>query len=129
MRQAEYWREVERGRLEIEYGNDEIGTAFVVNNKNGNYEASSTTSSPVRQGEEGSDEDQVRADLLSESKWNLNDISRQPKSLLRHISGQVSGVTSPMLYLGMLYSSFCWHVEDHFLFSINYNHMGAPKTW
>ena len=42
---------------------------------------------------------------------------------------EVPGVTSPMVYLGMLFSWFAWHVEDHELHSINYLHTGAPKTW
>jgi histone demethylase JARID1 len=29
----------------------------------------------------------------------------------------------------MLFSAFCWHVEDHYLGSVNYLHAGAPKTW
>lgn len=41
----------------------------------------------------------------------------------------VAGVTSPMVYIGMLFSWFAWHVEDHELHSLNYLHTGAPKTW
>lgn len=26
------------------------------------------------------------------------------------------GVTEPMLYIGMLFSMFAWHVEDHYLY-------------
>ncbi|KAJ0883721.1 putative [histone H3]-lysine-36 demethylase [Helianthus annuus] len=39
------------------------------------------------------------------------------------------GVTEPMFYIGMLFSMFAWHVEDHYLHSINYHHCGAEKTW
>ena len=27
----------------------------------------------------------------------------------------IAGVSTPMLYIGQLFSSFAWHVEDHFL--------------
>ena len=41
----------------------------------------------------------------------------------------VPGVTDPMLYIGMLFSMFCWHKEDVNLYSMSYNHHGEPKTW
>ena len=34
-----------------------------------------------------------------------------------------------MLYFGMLFSMFCWHVEDNYMYSVSYLHEGAPKTW
>ena len=49
--------------------------------------------------------------------------------MLRHEPVCIPGVTDPMLYVGMLFSTFAWHVEDHNLYSINYHHQGAAKTW
>lgn len=51
------------------------------------------------------------------------------ESTLRLLETDVPGVTSPMLYMGMLFATFAWHVEDVYLYSINYQHLGAAKTW
>ncbi|KAF2600951.1 hypothetical protein F2Q68_00010979, partial [Brassica cretica] len=56
-------------------------------------------------------------------------VSTLPKSILRLLETSIPGVTEPMLYIGMLFSMFAWHVEDHYLYSINYQHCGASKTW
>ncbi|KAF8380738.1 hypothetical protein HHK36_028228 [Tetracentron sinense] len=100
--EKEFWHEIACGKTEtVEYACDVDGSAF--------------SSSPN--------------DQLGKSKWNLKTLSRLPKSILRFLDTAIPGVTDPMLYIGMLFSMFAWHVEDHYLYSINYHHCGASKTW
>ncbi|MED6222365.1 hypothetical protein PIB30_063618 [Stylosanthes scabra] len=112
--EGEYWRVVESPTEEIEvlYGADletgVFGSGFPRNSSN----VGST-----------SHEDYIK------SGWNLNNFARLPGSLLCYESGDISGVLVPWLYIGMCFSSFCWHVEDHHLYSLNYMHWGAPKMW
>lgn len=111
--EGEYWRMVEKPTEEIEvlYGADlETGT-FGSGFPN--------TGSQVA----GADEKYVR------SGWNLNNFPKLLGSVLSYESSDISGVLVPWLYIGMCFSSFCWHVEDHHLYSINYMHWGAPKMW
>ncbi len=61
--------------------------------------------------------------------WDLNWIAHKPGSPLRCLGAEIRGVTAPWVYCGMLFSSFCWHCEDHHLPSINYLHKGSPKVW
>lgn len=61
--------------------------------------------------------------------WNLNVLPLRKESLLRHVQNEISGVTVPWLYVGMMFSTFCWHCEDHYTYSANYQHLGATKTW
>lgn len=56
------------------------------------------------------------------SPWNLNNLPKLPGSMLRAVRENIAGVMVPWLYVGMLFSSFCWHVEDHCFYSINYLH-------
>ncbi|KAH0606127.1 uncharacterized protein H6S33_003788 [Morchella sextelata] len=65
----------------------------------------------------------------STDPWNLNNLPLHPESLFRHIKSDVSGMTVPWLYVGMCFSTFCWHNEDHYTYSSNYQHFGATKTW
>ncbi|KAG4134728.1 hypothetical protein ERO13_D08G175000v2 [Gossypium hirsutum] len=100
--EKEFWHEIACGKTEsVEYACDVEGSAF--------------SSSPN--------------DPLGTSKWNLKNLSRLPKSTLRLLETAIPGVSDPMLYIGMLFSMFAWHVEDHYLYSINYHHCGASKTW
>ncbi|KAG2660811.1 hypothetical protein PVAP13_1KG460900 [Panicum virgatum] len=100
--EEEFWHEIACGKMEsVEYACDIDGSAF--------------SSSPN--------------DQLGRSKWNLKRFSRLPNSMLRLLRAAVPGITDPMLYIGMLFSMFAWHVEDHYLYSINYHHCGASKTW
>ncbi|XP_016511421.2 LOW QUALITY PROTEIN: lysine-specific demethylase JMJ13 [Nicotiana tabacum] len=100
--EKEFWHEIACGKTEsVEYACDVDGSAF--------------SSSPN--------------DELGKCKWNMKRFSCLPKSTLRLLEKAIPGVTEPMLYIGMLFSMFAWHVEDHYLYSINYHHCGAAKTW
>ncbi|KAJ3154337.1 hypothetical protein HDU89_008405 [Geranomyces variabilis] len=63
------------------------------------------------------------------SGWNLNNMPTLPESLFCNIRNDISGMTIPWLYIGMVFSTFCWHTEDHYTYSINYLHWGETKTW
>ncbi|CAD6241795.1 unnamed protein product [Miscanthus lutarioriparius] len=112
--EGEYWRIVERPTEEIEvvYGADlETGT----------FGSGFPKFSP-----------EVKSDVehkYAESGWNLNNLPRLQGSVLSFEGGDISGVLVPWVYVGMCFSSFCWHVEDHHLYSLNYMHWGAPKMW
>jgi len=63
--------------------------------------------------------------------WDLRNLSLHADSVLCHLPGseRINGVSRPWLYLGSLFSSFCWHSEDQFLCSTSYLHEGATKVW
>ncbi|KAI8029099.1 Lysine-specific demethylase JMJ706 [Camellia lanceoleosa] len=99
--EREFWKEMARGKKgTVEYGVNVDGSAFSC----------------------------ALHDQLGRSKWNLKTLPHIPKSTLRLLETEISGITDPVLYIGMLFSMFAWHVEDHYLYSINYHHFGAPKT-
>lgn len=71
-----------------------------------------------------------RARPYVDHPWNLSNICAQADSLMQFPRiKEISGINVPWLYVGMKYSTFCWHYEDLMLYSINYNHWGKAKLW
>ncbi|XP_058722877.1 lysine-specific demethylase JMJ15-like [Vicia villosa] len=112
--EGEYWRIVEQPTDEVEvfYGADLETGVF----GSGFPKASSSLTKGY-------------PDQYALSGWNLNNFPRLPGSVLSFEGSDISGVLVPWLYVGMCFSSFCWHVEDHHLYSLNYLHWGDPKIW
>ena len=67
-------------------------------------------------------------DYYERCGWNLNNLPFWPGSVLRDMRAPVNGVNVPWLYRGQLFSTFCWHTEDNYMYSMNYHHAGAPKV-
>lgn len=108
--EQEFWRLVSSidDNVEVEYGADihctTHGSGFPTIEKNPN-------------------------DPYSTDPWNLNILPLHPESIFRYIKSDISGMTVPWVYVGMIFSTFCWHNEDHYAYSANYQHFGATKTW
>ncbi|XP_057791470.1 lysine-specific demethylase REF6 [Salvia miltiorrhiza] len=105
-----YWNAMVDKPLSVEYANDMPGSAFVAHKSGGGKK------------NEG-------AMTVGETEWNMRRLSRENLSLLRFMKEEIPGVTSPMVYVAMMFSWFAWHVEDHDLHSMNYLHLGSGKTW
>lgn len=68
-------------------------------------------------------------DKYMNHEFNLTQLPFARGSLLNHMSEKISGMTIPWLYIGALFSTFCWHLEDHYMLSANYCHLGDIKKW
>ncbi|XP_062203861.1 lysine-specific demethylase JMJ705-like [Phragmites australis] len=118
--EALFWGACAARPFNVEYGNDMPGSGFAAPEEldlylgNGGNAALPPAPAPRDVGE---------------TEWNMRLAPRARGSLLRAMGRDVAGVTTPMLYVAMLYSWFAWHVEDHELHSLNYLHFGKPKTW
>jgi len=130
-KEREYWRIVENGAewVHVQYGSDldvgKHGSGFPLNPQAKERGHLIRARHWIRQ------RNRRRKDKPSEymtsSGWNTNNLA--DSTFLHHLNESVAGVTRPMIYVGMLFSSFCWHTEDNYLYSINYLHTGSPKKW
>jgi histone demethylase JARID1 len=115
--EGEFWRLVEnkdpsRG-VEVVYGAD--------------IQTSDTGSGFPADGGAGSAGAEAAARYAT-APWNVCNMPFQPASALRHVE-KTTGISVPWLYFGMCLSAFCWHVEDHHFYSVNFHHWGDPKVW
>uniref|UniRef100_A0A8C7U472 [histone H3]-trimethyl-L-lysine(9) demethylase n=1 Tax=Oncorhynchus mykiss TaxID=8022 RepID=A0A8C7U472_ONCMY len=61
--------------------------------------------------------------------WNIGKLNTILDTV-EHVNGiTIQGVNTPYLYFGMWKTTFAWHTEDMDLYSINYLHFGASKSW
>jgi len=65
----------------------------------------------------------------SNDPWNLNNLPVLEDSVFKHINSSISGMIVPWMYVGMCFSTFCWHNEDHWSYSINFLHWADAKSW
>lgn len=150
--EAMYWQSVEKGapQLVAHYAADlktnELGSGFPRPSAEqmaaergcggGSESFSSPTSSrlpsPQKPSASAENGDNGAADapgcLYASHPWNLSRLATSEGSLLQHFHRDVPGVTSPWLYVGMIFASFCWHTEDNFFAACNYHHWGEPKV-
>lgn len=68
-------------------------------------------------------------DIFIKHGWNLNNISTLKDSVLSYFGSCTSRLNEPRMHVGMCFSTFCWHYEEHWSYSISYLHWGEPKTW
>uniref|UniRef100_A0A7N8YK11 [histone H3]-trimethyl-L-lysine(4) demethylase n=1 Tax=Mastacembelus armatus TaxID=205130 RepID=A0A7N8YK11_9TELE len=111
--EKEFWRLVStiEEDVTVEYGADiaskEFGSGFPV--RNSHFQVSPEDEHYLTSG------------------WNLNNMPVLDASVLTHVTADICGMKLPWLYVGMCFSSFCWHIEDHW--TIYLGIMGEPKTW
>ncbi|XP_022101943.1 lysine-specific demethylase 4A-like isoform X2 [Acanthaster planci] len=61
--------------------------------------------------------------------WNINKLNTLLDVIEEEQGVKIEGVNTAYLYFGMWKTTFAWHTEDMDLYSINYLHFGAPKSW
>ncbi|XP_068174759.1 lysine-specific demethylase 4A-like isoform X2 [Antennarius striatus] len=63
------------------------------------------------------------------TEWNIGRLNTILDIVENESGIRIRGVNTPYLYFGMWKSAFAWHTEDMDLYSLNYLHFGAPKSW
>ncbi|KAL8236349.1 hypothetical protein R6Q59_017430 [Mikania micrantha] len=71
-------------------------------------------------------EDDDNQSVYMNSHWNLNKTPYLPGSLLAFDCDN-SALSTPRIDVGMCFSSLCWKVEEHHLYSLHYLHIGASR--
>ncbi|EFJ35938.1 hypothetical protein SELMODRAFT_404286 [Selaginella moellendorffii] len=117
--EALFWKTIEEDKpVTVEYADYIPGSAF-----------------PESDSEQGDGKKRKKSAVdregwkLVNSPWNMRYLAKLQGSLLRFMPGEVQGVTSPLLYIAMLFSHWSWRTESHDLHFVDYLHLGAPKTW
>lgn len=140
-----YWDAVEINNDDyvVEYGNDvdsiEFGSGFPRSERGRSLDTTKLSSKSPEDELNSKKDEQSNISLpepkfgteefYKESYWNLNNIPNCPDSILQYVKVGINGINVPWMYFGNLFSTFCWHNEDNYLYSINYHHWGAPKQW
>jgi hypothetical protein len=59
--------------------------------------------------------------------WNLNNLPLHEDGVLRYLNSENESITRPALTVSMLHSISSWGLEDQFLYSADYLHLGSNK--
>lgn len=64
-----------------------------------------------------------------QTSWNIANLGSILDCVGEDYGIKIEGVNTAYLYFGMWKTTFAWHTEDMDLYSINFIHFGAPKSW
>ena len=72
-----------------------------------------------------------RTPKYSDAAYNLATLRNHPDSLLKReqSAGDIGILSGPWFPSGMMFSTVPWHIEDHFLFSLSWLHVGSSRMW